>query len=303
MTHEDRPPTVVVGTDGSEQARLAVKWASDEARRREATLVVVHARVGEPEHVPAWFGSDTTGVTAGEAIVDDAVALAATRHPALAVHGRVADWPASMVLTGESRTADLLVVGARGRGGFAGLLLGSVGDQCTQYAHCPVAVVRSEPDDPTYQVAQPRIVVGIDGSPGSSRALRWALDEAAIRSAGVEAVFAWHYPSIRAALAGSLAAYEEEAGRIVDAAAAAASEWAPDVRFEATARSGPTVQTLLDASRGSGLLVLGAHGHGGFVDALLGSVAHQCAHHAPCSVVVVRPTLDEAKPAAGDGAP
>ena len=285
--------TVVVGVDGSDRSRLALKWAADEARRRGSTLGVLYAQLHPPEHPPAWYDPGDSEAPPGRAVVDDAVGLAATRHPSLPVNGEVVEWPAALVLTSVSRDADLLVVGARGVGGFKELLLGSVSDQCIQYAHCPVAVVHGESEDPTYESAEPLVVVGIDGSPGSGRALRWALGEARIRSAAVEAVFAWHYPALHTGMTGPTDKYRTAADQVVDSATSWAAEWGPDVSFDASARGEATVPALIGASEGADLLVVGSHGRGGFHDALLGSAAHQAARHATCPVVVVRPRIDE----------
>ena len=290
---------VVVGIDGSERCRLAVKWAADEARRRSAPLVVMYGQLHEPEAPPAWYKAGDSVGSSGQAVVDDAVGLVATRHPSLAVRGVVVEWPAAMVLTSASRTAELLVVGARGMGGFGELLLGSIGDQCIQYAHCPVVVVHGESDDPAFESASPRIVVGVDGSPGSVRALRWALDEARTLSASVDAVFAWHYPAYYAAVVGPAKRFQVAAEAMVAKAVESAAHWAPDVSFRAASVAQATVPALLDASRGADLLVVGSQGHGGFRQALLGSVAHQSARHATCPVAVVRPRIAEEDAEAG----
>ncbi len=273
---------------------MALKWAADEARRRRSPLRIVYAHDGRTEHVPGWYDAGTTGGSPGQAVVDDAFGLVATRHPSVVARAEVVEWPPSLVLTVASRTAGLLVVGARGRGGFEELLLGSVSDQCIQYAHCPVVVVSEDPDHDLPLGAGSRIVVGTDGSLGSTRALRWSLEEAEATSASVEAIYAWQYPPIGSFLSGPAEGYEMAGREIAEAAIEYVGTWAPDVPFTATPRFGATVPTLLDASDGAGLLVVGAHGHGGFADLLLGSVAHQCARHAGCPVVVVRPATRSA---------
>ncbi|MGO8873752.1 MAG: universal stress protein [Acidimicrobiales bacterium] len=290
-----RGGAVVVGVDGSEHSRLALKWAADEAALRGATLEVVYARLGRmKEHlVPGWYDPDSSELSPGEAILDEAIALVATRQPSVIVRGEVAEWPPGLILAVASRTAELLVVGARGTGGFKGLLLGSVSDQCIQYAHCPVVVVRSEAEEPVHVSADPRIVVGVDGSLGSTRALKWSLDEARRRSASVEAVFAWQYPPVYAFSKPPSEGYEAAASEITAAVSDHAARRAPDVPFTATSRFELTVPALLDACRTADLLVVGFRGHGGFHDALLGSVADQCTHHATCSVVVLRPHIAE----------
>lgn len=138
--------TVLVGVDGSRGSRKALTWAAAEAADHQADLVVLNVWE-RPVPPPAGSGSvPTTDVTddgerAAEALVqiikeelgDDPPVLA---HPRVK-HGRPAE-----VLIEESAAADLLVVGTRGRGGFAGLVLGSVSQHVAAYAKCPVTVVR-----------------------------------------------------------------------------------------------------------------------------------------------------------------
>ena len=288
--------TIVVGVDGSEQSRLAVKWACDEADRRGALLRLIFAESSEPEHVPPWYEPGQTLESAGQAVVDDAFGLVVTRHPSVVARAEVVNWPPALVLTVASRSAELLVVGARGRGGFKELLLGSVSDQCIQYSHCPVVVVSDDPESVSEPAGGPRIVVGVDGSFGSAQALRWALDEARVRSARVEALYVWQYPPIGAFVLGPPKGFKAFGQEIVEGAAAFQNKWAPDVPFEVAAQMGPTVPSLLDRSRGADLLVLGSRGHGSFGDVLLGSVAHQCARHAHGAVVVTRPPVTAASP-------
>ena len=278
--------SVVVGVDGSEYSRWALKWAVDEARRRGALLRIIFAHFTEPKNTPAWYEAGASDLSPGEAIADDALGLAVTRHPSVVARAEVVECPPATALTMASRSAELLVVGARGKGGFVDLLLGSVTDQCIQYAHCPVVVVHTDPEEPPLRAVEPRIVVGIDGSLGSARALSWALAEARIRSASVLGIHAWQYPPIGTFAVGTRLGYELAAQEILNAAAEYAAQWAPEVPFVTAARSEATVPALLDESRETDLLVVGATGHGGFEGSLLGSVAHQCARHSVCPVAV-----------------
>jgi nucleotide-binding universal stress UspA family protein len=287
---------IVVGFDGSVHARLALKWGADEAKRRHALLRILFAPDGDAVNVPGWYGSDGSGCGPAEAVIDEGVALVATRHPSVLTRGEVVEWPPAMVLTQASRAADLMVMGARGRGGFDELLLGSVTDQCLHHAHCPVVVVHSDVDDPVVSPAHPRIVVGVDGSLGAARALRWAVNEAAVRSAVVDAVFAWQYPPVGVFSIGPVQGYQSLAREILDAAADHAHELAPAVPFRTSSTFSATVPALIDASSRADLLVVGSQSHGGFRTALLGSVAQQCARHASCSVVVIRPRIEDDAP-------
>lgn len=131
---------IVVGVDGSESAREALQWAVDEARRREATVEAVHAWRTVPladyaftEHVPG--GSARYAQETLDAAVGSVDTTGVTVEPKLKTGG------AAQALIHEAKGADLLVVGSRGRGGFSGLLLGSVSQQAAQHAPCPVVIV------------------------------------------------------------------------------------------------------------------------------------------------------------------
>jgi len=291
-------PTIVVGVDGSEHSRQALKWAADEAKRRGALLRIICAEARVSNNLPAWYEPGSSDLSPGQAIVDDAYGLVATRHTSVVARAEVTERTPALALTVASRSAALLVVGARGKGGFEELLLGSVSDQCIQHAHCPVVVVHTDPGDLPLRAVAPRIVVGVDGSLGSTRALGWALDEARLRSASVEATYAWQYPPIGTFMMGPARGYDIASRDIIEAAKESAAKWAPEVPFEADARCDGTVPALLDASREADLLVVGSQGHAGFKHALLGSVAHQCARHAKCAVVVTRPGVAEEDSAA-----
>lgn len=142
-----RRQRIVVGVDGSSGGRAALRWALEEAERRHATVDVVLAW-----HLPYTFGGPAMTVPfdpAEEASnakqqLDHLVAAAVGReHRDLEVNQIVAQGAAARVLLDVAKGADLLVVGSRGRGGFTGLLLGSVSQQCVHHAPCPVVVVPS----------------------------------------------------------------------------------------------------------------------------------------------------------------
>jgi len=145
-----------------------------------------------------------------------------------------------------------------------------------------------------------RIVVGVDGSHASVQALAWAVRQAELTGASVEAVTAWHYPVVIGGMPYAPLAVLEEAdfGRFAattlsNAMSAAVGKDAP-VKISSTVREGNAAQVLLDAAGGADLLVVGSRGHGGFTQALLGSVSQHCVHHSPCPVVIIRNTRGEA---------
>lgn len=138
-----------------------------------------------------------------------------------------------------------------------------------------------------------RIVVGLDGSPNSLAALHWALDYAAATGGGVvEATMAWNYPA--AAVAGSpLGVGLPPANAMTEATEAALDGFLADatvpegVTLKPVVAEGAPAAVIGEQAEGAALVVVGQRGHGGFLGLLLGSVATQVAHHAPCPVVIV----------------
>lgn len=139
-----------------------------------------------------------------------------------------------------------------------------------------------------------KIIVGVDGSPGSVAALRWAHDEAVLRGANLEAVAVWQYPMMTTMPAfgampdvTDLSKQTEE--HLLEILRANGIESTPEVDVTICVAEGAPASALTNAARGADLLVVGSRGHGGFAGLLLGSVSHQCTMHAPCPVVVVHP--------------
>ncbi|GAA4990548.1 universal stress protein [Kitasatospora paranensis] len=146
MTHERNPDRIVVGVDGSEQAGQALRWA---LRQAELTGAAVEAVIAWEPPYTGWGGDMTAGEKKELGILADKV-LAGTiakvqeSGPRVEVHARAAEGTPAQVLLAAAADDDvaLLVVGSRGIGGFAGALLGSVGQHCAQHAPCPVVIVR-----------------------------------------------------------------------------------------------------------------------------------------------------------------
>ncbi|MEU9244503.1 universal stress protein [Streptomyces sp. NPDC048385] len=136
-----------------------------------------------------------------------------------------------------------------------------------------------------------RIVVGVDGAEPSKAALRWAARQAGLTGAVVEAVTAWEYPSFYG-WGPSGFDFGDNAGAVLTQAIDEAL--GPDRRGEVrqVVVCGNPAAVLLDASRGAELLVVGSRGHGGFTEALLGSVGQHVVQHADCPVVVIRGPAD-----------
>jgi nucleotide-binding universal stress UspA family protein len=139
-----------------------------------------------------------------------------------------------------------------------------------------------------------RIVAGVDGSSSSLSALRWAIRQAGLTGAAVDAVIAWHNPASRGGYGWATAGpgqnydFQEVAAKTLEEAISSALEQTSDVCVRTQVTEGHPARILLDASGGADLLVVGSRGHGGFAEALLGSVSQHCVQHASCPVVVIR---------------
>ena len=143
---------IVVGVDGSTSSRDAIRWAVDEARLRKTKVEAVYAwqspLVVGFQYIPAGLLDPEALDGHAQEIVDAAVAeVGETRD--VEIESRAIEGVPARVLLTESRDADMLVLGSRGRGGFSELLLGSVGQQCVHHAACPVVIVRPDHDGET----------------------------------------------------------------------------------------------------------------------------------------------------------
>ena len=297
----ERAGRIVVGIDGSTTSERALRWAADEAVLTQSVLDVVHAwRPSYPLTARDVFDDQAGLENAAHRRLVEAVARLRSDVPGLVdVRERLElEHPATALLT-ASAGADLLVVGTRGRGGFAGLLLGSVSQRCLTHATGPVAVVPPTAGDGDRPSG--RIVAGVDGSPSSYDALRWAAIEARRRSARLDIVHAWVIPELLvptgAMFVGEAEELERASASVLDTAAAWLTSTleedggkSPDHELRSVA--GSPAAALLDQARGADLLVVGARGLGSFRGLVLGSVSQQCASHATCPTVVVRRAPD-----------
>jgi len=282
---------ICVGVDGSSASQSALRWAAAEAAANNAELVVIHAYDWRVLGARAQIGGAYADVarsmatTLMETAVDQARALA----PEVNVRGETVLGAAGPTLVTASETFDLTVLGSRGRGGFASLLLGSVSQHVATHADGPVVVVRGRPD-----VAIGPIVVGADGSPASEHAVRLAFEEAVARDAGVLAVriyiprLAGLGVDISAPVEDPVRRREEELRHLADDIAAWREKY-PDVSVRSVVLDGHTAEVLIGLSSSAQLVVVGTRGHGGFAGLLLGSVSLQLLHHADCPVLIARP--------------
>jgi nucleotide-binding universal stress UspA family protein len=286
--------TVIVGVDGSAEALRAVRWAVPEARRRGAVLRLVTAFAWTEDRLVGLTGIGQTGYgehlrAAAEQGLTAAAAAAAELDPDLLVEReQILGFPGG-VLVEQSQTAELLVVGDRGRGRLGSALAGSVAIGVAAHAACPVVVVRGS--HATSEGPLP-VVVGVDGSPSSEAAIPFAFDEAAARHTALVAVHTWvdqlYDPAIAELVDWQTAADQAEV--VLAERLAGWFEKYPDVPVQRVVAHGRAGHVLLDQAALAQLVVVGTRGHGEIAGLLLDSVSNALIHAAGCPVAIVRAT-------------
>lgn len=291
--------TVVVGYDESDESAAAVRWAAAEAVRRGAPLEVVHVW-GFAHESPAGSGTSRLGehvVRVVQAVADAGADIARAVDPVVEVSAVVHHGPAVEVLVGLSDHAHLVVVGRRGSGLFPGGLLGSVAHGVLHLARCPVVVVPAPAPGSTPGPGALEVAAGFDGSSGAYRALDAAAVEARVRGGGVRVLTAWSPAMEARSMTYWASAYPDASpgevalGHAERMQADARTWWSTrhgDVPVEWELPLGRPVDVLVNASRDSGLVVVGARGLGGLASLLVGSVSRGVVHGAHGPVEVTR---------------
>ena len=287
---------VVVALDGSAADGPVVDWAADEAARLGAPLrlvSVVDPGVQLTPYEALVSGSPSLAdhlEQGARHVLDLAVARVRERHADLDVATAVPWGPPAAAVVRLSTGAIRVVVGAPARGRLERILLGSVALPVVAHAHCPVAVVPADID-----VGPPRrIVVAVDGSEPSRRAVELAFASAEASGASVTCVLGWHlevHHGVVVTEPGSDSWIEVEQRytgllrRVVDPVAARhpGVDFTPDIRHALPSKAVVEAATELDAD----LIVVGSRGLGGFAGLLVGSVSRRVVQHAGRVVVVV----------------
>ncbi|PFG39556.1 nucleotide-binding universal stress UspA family protein [Georgenia soli] len=289
MSEELQVPAgaVVVGVDGSQRSVRAAEWAADEAQLWGTPLHLLYVL-----EWPAVAEGDDPGVTAdvrtgAERLLAEQVERLTGDHPGLEVTGQVTVSQPAVALVEASRSAAVVVVGARGLGRFTGPLLGSVSQKVAAHAHGPVVVVREQ----VGELPGP-VVVGADPLDPPTEALHLAFEEARRRGVGVRVVKgagrrfaggAQAPDSARMKLARQLEEAHERLRQVVDEVAA---EF-PGVDVELTESTSYPADAIVEEAGAESLVVVGSRGRGGLAGVLLGSVSRGVLHRA-VAVLVVR---------------
>ncbi len=286
---------VVVGIDGSANAVAALSWALEEAQPRGALVEAVYVwhessiSYGAPGYVP--LSQDDVDDLARK-ILDAALSTLSLSTDEIKVDLRAATGVPVEVLRAaiEATEVAMVVLGARGHGGVSGLLLGSVSQSMTHRSSKPVAIIPTGWTADSSGAAARTIVVGVDGSEESGRALVWAVAEAAARGWAVEAVMVWSPPSpvLPAHLPlGAMKGVGDDS-KVLDVLREFVGKVdASGVPVECTIVEGHPAEALLERASAGQLLVVGSRGRGRAREALWGSVSHAVTHRAAVPVVVV----------------
>ncbi|BCB77964.1 universal stress protein [Phytohabitans flavus] len=282
------PRPIVVGVDGSEGSEAALRWALDRGARTDTPVTLVYGfslpMVAGPAGLAPAVWPDYGSRDEAENLLNSTVERARQSHPGVTVNGTVVAGDATASLVESSRQSRLVVVGARGSGGFTGLLVGSTSVAVSANAHCPVVIVRG--DEPP---ADAPVFAGVDGSEGALLALEFGFAEAAARGVSLQVVHVWSPPPMRWRppafdLDTQLAEQRAETAELVEGW----REKYPKVSTNVRVMAGKPAEVLIDVSHEAQLLAVGSRGLGGFRGLLLGSTSHPLLYHARCPVAVVR---------------
>jgi len=286
-----RTRAIVVGADGTGSSKAAVRWAAREAERRHLPLRIVHTFEWNWRAARSNSDSDYADMVwkIAESVTATAFDQAREVAPTTPIEGDTLIGHAAQQLLAIADDAELLVLGNRGRGGFASLLLGSVSQRVATHAPCPVVIVRGRGD-----VTDGPIAVGVDHSTAADRILGTAFEAASRRGCALQIVRSY-LPPVPLWLRDDMPPAEVETPELEAAEESRLAElvapWRakyPEVSVQTTLSQDSAASVLVGASQIGQLVVVGSHGHGVVASALLGSTSLQLLHHANCPVYIAR---------------
>jgi nucleotide-binding universal stress UspA family protein len=291
----------VAGYDGSDHARLAVWWAAGEAASRGWGLTVVEsvdwpimgtlppAATPMPPSSALLLDEQTLRDRAERELAEGTREIRRAR-PDLDLDTRVELGRAAEALARVAGATDLVVIGSSGRTALPRMLLGSTAAELVHTCDRPIVVVRDS-KDPRGQGG--RVVVGVDGSPTSARAIGFAFDFALRHGCDLVAVHAWSDLPLDALE--PVRVWDEDMSEVRDKGEQLLAESLsgypdryPDVAVRRVVSFDRPAHALLEHAEDAALLVVGSHGHGAVRSVLVGSVSHAVIYHAPCPVAVLR---------------
>jgi nucleotide-binding universal stress UspA family protein len=285
---------IIVGIDGSPESDAAVRWAAQDAAIRGLPLTLVHVENPAPptwsqapilEESAGWQEAEGRSILANASkIARDAVADIAQ----IQINGELLSSAIVPTLVDQSKDAELIVVGSRGRGALARGLLGSVSSGLIRHAHCPVALIRDKDPQMPHPAKAP-VLVGIDGST-SDLATAIAFEEASLRDADLIALHAWNDTDMSEIPGFDWSPITAKEDRLLAEGLAGWQERYPDVTVHKRLVCDRAARALVEASESAQLVVVGSHGSGAFTGMLLGSVSNAVVQAVYRPVIVARPS-------------
>ncbi|MEU3598530.1 universal stress protein [Streptomyces sp. NPDC006798] len=291
--------TVNVGLDGSPESLAAAEWAASEAALRGMSLKLLYVREpGPPSARGLFLGIDPPRQWADK-FLDEAAESIRVCHPRIQISVERRNGRPGEALTNSAGDAALLVLGSRGLSGFAGFILGSVGQSVVARAELPVVLVRDEAaaggtsrDARRPECSRPPVVLGLDTDSPDDTVLEFAFEAASRRDVALRVLHSWklspHYYvygiPVVPALDAELAAQEAEA------LAGVLRPWRdrfPGVEVIEEIESGKAADHLVRASRHASLVVVGRRIRRAAITGRIGPVTHAVLHHSTAPVAVV----------------
>jgi nucleotide-binding universal stress UspA family protein len=286
---------ILVAVDGSASSNAAVRWAAREAAMRHLPITLIHVippavvssraqsvldRVQDAQTNQARHVLDDARRFIFDCVEDDTIGEVRIELSFSLVVPALID---------ASKDALMVVVGRHGTGAFNGHLLGSVGSGLLCHAHCPVAIINDDDEEPpTPKDTCAPILLGIDGSPSSERAAALAFDEASRRGVPLIALHAWSDVSAFPLVGTDWRQYEGDANEVLDQALARWQQQYPDVEVRRQVVCDQPARWLAGESAHAQVTIVGSHGRGGFAGELLGSVSSAVAGSVWVPVIVTR---------------
>lgn len=283
--------SLIVGVDGSDHSLRALDWAVSEAALHNVPLRLVYASLWDryAKALPGFSAERPIRRVMAEHIVASATERVERLDPDVRVHASILAEDPVPALLAEGRDAFALVLGYRGRGDLADLLLGSTSLSVAGQAQCPVVVVRGTAP---HRAGFSRVTVGVGPAGTSATAVGFAFREAEVRDAELRALHAWRRPE-RAVTDDGRPSDESSppeahmAARVLKESLDPAVQEHPKVAVSEQVPEGWARDALLEASADSDLLVVGAHHRDGTAGMQLGRVNHAVLHHCACPIAVV----------------